>query len=144
MGIKKIILITALFIVLVYSATILTALKLEFKFLGFEKLLISVTKKEPVEFNLEVKNKSIFGLKIKALKVRIVSKEGKEVLSFLPVDFVINGNSTAYTKFTFEKGNAIGLLGDYLNKSYKTYKVIVKGRVLGIFPIYYKTKLLTD
>lgn len=144
MSAKKIILITTFSIGVIYSVIALIASRLTYKFLGFENLLNSISNQQAVEFNMEIENPTLMTLTIRDLKVRVVSAEGKDVLSFIPVDLVARAGVKNYIKMTFEKGNAMGILGDYLNKSYKSYKVIVKGRAFGVFPIYYKTNLVTD
>ena len=112
----------------------------KFEFVGFEKLLNSIAKKEALTTRIKITNNTDFSVNIKALKIDIYDKNGKNVVSFLPTNLRIKKGINNAT-VTFESGNVFNLLGDYLNEDYKDYVVGVKGRLYGVFPVYYKGRL---
>lgn len=126
--------------------TVLTAYyvgtKLTYKFSGFNELLSSISRGEPVKGIVRVLNPTIFNMRLKNLQIYVKDKAGVEVLSFLPVNAVFRSGENELP-LTFDKGNIVGLIGDYISGTYKDYTVTVKGRLGGYLPFKYSYKLNT-
>jgi len=127
--------------------TIITAYyvsqKLTYKFTGFNSLLSSVNDGQPITAMVTVTNPTIFNMKIKDLEIIITNKTGLEVLSFLPVKAVFRSGENELP-LTFNEGNVLGLLGDYISGSYNDYSITVKGKLGGYLPFKYTSKLMAD
>lgn len=117
--------------------------KLTYKFIGFADLLHSVNDGRPITALVRIMNPTIFNMKIKDLQIFIKDKQGMTVLSFLPVNAVFRAGENEFP-LTFDKGDIVGILGDYLSGAYKDYDITVKGKLGGYLPFKYTGKLTTD
>lgn len=117
--------------------------KLTYKFSGFADLLHSVNDGQPVTALVKIMNPTIFNMKIKDLQIFVNDKQGMEVISFMPVNAVFRAGENELP-LTFDKGNIVGLLGDYMSQAYKDYTITVKGKLGGYLPFKYTSKLTTD
>lgn len=130
-----IILVVAL-IVKVVGTAIYVASQLEYSFRGFGTGISLANLGDSLNFNVEIFNPTMFSVRVKDLKIRMVNKLGKEVGSFQSMDLSIN-RGVNVVNMQFEDTELGILVQSYFN-DFNDLTMITSGKLMGIIPFTYR------
>jgi hypothetical protein len=113
--------------------------RLEYKFVGFGTGISLANLGDSLNFNVEIFNPTMFTLRIKNLKIELVSKIGVKVGEFVPIDLNI-GTGSNLVNMEFTDTNLGVLVQDYF-QDFKNTDMVVSGKLIGIIPFKYRYPL---